>query len=99
MVLTPTVRPAQPGDAAQMLAILNAIIALGGTTGMEAPLPEAELRHWFLDGPPVVAAHVALDGAGAVIGFQARGRGRSAASAPRCSRQRLGPPARRGCGC
>ena len=73
MVLTPTVRPAQPADAAQMVAILNAIISIGGTTGMETPLDLAELRQWFLDGPPVVTAHVALDGAGAVIGFQALG--------------------------
>ncbi|SFI11074.1 GNAT family N-acetyltransferase [Albimonas pacifica] len=61
------VRRATPEDAPAMAAILNALIRIGGTTAYEDPLDAAYLAGKTRD---PAFAHVALDPAGAVIGFQ-----------------------------
>lgn len=72
MVLT--VRPARLDDAAEAVAILNQIIARGGTTAIETPLTLEEMVTWFLvPGPHVWCCHVAMLNT-AMVGFQSVGR-------------------------
>jgi L-amino acid N-acyltransferase YncA len=66
------IRPATPADAPAMTSILNAIIAIGGTTAHESPKTEAAVEEDYITGPDVLAASVAeIDGA--VIGWQSVG--------------------------
>ena len=65
------IRPAEPGDAPQMAALLNAVIAIGGTTAFEDPVTPGDMRAWYVDGPLLACCHVAVDDAGDVAGFQA----------------------------
>jgi len=69
-----TVRRAEISDLTEMQAILNEIIAVGGTTAIETPLPDAEFRNYFVDGDDLFACHVAVDPAGRIAGFQSLGR-------------------------
>ena len=55
------VRPFQPGDEGALTAILNAIIAAGGTTAYETPFTPERLRATHLDGASVLCCHVVLD--------------------------------------
>jgi GNAT superfamily N-acetyltransferase len=56
-----------------MTALLNAIIAIGGTTAHQHPKTEAKVRHDYIDGPSVLTSVVAeVDGR--VIGFQSLDR-------------------------
>lgn len=64
-----TTRPTHAGDAEALVAILNRIIAIGGTTAMETPLTPAEFTEWFIDGPHVVISSCALV-EGQPVGFQ-----------------------------
>lgn len=66
------VRPATPADAPTMTALLNAIIAIGGTTAHQHPKTGAQVRADYIDGPEAVTCVVAEDG-GQVIGFQSVG--------------------------
>src|SRR5690606_22353613 len=66
------VRNAVPGDAPAMAALLNAIIALGGTTAHQHPKTRAQVRADYIDGPEALTCVVAEEG-GQVIGFQAVG--------------------------
>ncbi len=66
------IRRAEPRDADQMAAILNRIIAIGGTTAHETPMSGADVRRHFIDGPDCLTAVVAqLEET--VIGWQAIG--------------------------
>ncbi len=65
-----TVRPAAPGDAPQMAALLAAIIARGGITAIRGPVDGADIAAWMARAPERSSWHVACDAAGAVIGFQ-----------------------------
>ena len=56
-----------------MTAILNRIIAIGGTTAHETPMTEHQLRTNYVDGPDVLSSVVAEVG-GAVVGWQSVGR-------------------------
>lgn len=56
-------------DAAALADILNPIILAGGTTGIEDVLDPPTLAHWFIDGPDVIACHLAEAG-GKPLGFQ-----------------------------
>ncbi len=67
--MTLTVRPAEPSDAVQMAALLNEIIALGGTTAITTPLSPDDMRTKMQAGAPRAAWHVAVDGT-KVLGFQ-----------------------------
>jgi len=66
-------RPAQPEDAAGMTALLNAVIAKGGTTAHEIPMTEADVREYFIDGSDVHSAVIAED-EGQIIGWQSVGQ-------------------------
>ena len=68
--MTVAVRPVVAGDAPELAALLNAIIARGGTTAHEEPLSADELAGLYLTGPEVICCHVALDDDGAALGFQ-----------------------------
>lgn len=66
------IRAATPADAPAMTAILNAIIAIGGTTAHEAPKTESAVTEDYISGPDVLAASIATDD-GRVIGWQSVG--------------------------
>ena len=66
-------RPARPEDAAAMARVLNAVIALGGTTAHEHPKTEAQVREDYVGGADVLSSVVAEVG-GEVIGWQSVGR-------------------------
>jgi L-amino acid N-acyltransferase YncA len=63
------IRPATPEDAAGMAAVLNAVIAIGGTTAHEVPKTVTEVRIGYVNGPDVLSA-VVCEKDGAVIGWQ-----------------------------
>lgn len=63
------VRSATPADATAMTAILNAVIALGGTTAHEHPKSPDQVRQDYIDGPDVLSSVVALTD-GRVVGWQ-----------------------------
>ncbi|AZL57891.1 GNAT family N-acetyltransferase [Tabrizicola piscis] len=63
------IRAATPADARQMADVLNAVIALGGTTAHEHPKTETQVRESYVTGPHVLSSVVAeLDGR--VVGWQ-----------------------------
>lgn len=64
------VRSSTPDDVAGMTALLNAVIAVGGTTAHQVPMTEDRVRHAYVDGPDVLSSVVAIT-AGHVIGWQA----------------------------
>jgi L-amino acid N-acyltransferase YncA len=66
------IRPATPADAPAMTAVLNAIIAIGGTTAHEEQKTEATVLHDYITSPDVLAASIAED-AGRIIGWQSVG--------------------------
>lgn len=64
-----TTRPAQPQDAAAMADLLNAIIAIGGTTAHQRPFDAARMQAHYIDDPQIIATTVAeIDGA--IVGYQ-----------------------------
>lgn len=65
-------RPARPADAPAMTGILNAIIAIGGTTAHEDPRTEPEVCNDYVDGPDVLSS-VVVEVGGEVIGWQSVG--------------------------
>jgi L-amino acid N-acyltransferase YncA len=65
-------RLATPADAAGMTALLNKVIAIGGTTAHQSPMTEAEVREHFIDGSGVHSSVVAED-AGQIVGWQSVG--------------------------
>ena len=67
-----TIRIAVPADAAGMTALLNAVIAAGGTTAHEAPMTTDDVREHFIDGPGVLSSVLAEE-EGRVIGWQSVG--------------------------
>ena len=69
------VRGVEPGDAAELAELLNAVIARGGTTALEKPFDAAGLAMRYLTGPDVHCCVVAQDDAsGRLEGFQTLGR-------------------------
>jgi L-amino acid N-acyltransferase YncA len=68
--MTTTTRPATPADASAMCAILNAIIAIGGTTAYEDPFDPAHMTESYITDPLLIRCTLAeVDGT--VSGFQA----------------------------
>jgi L-amino acid N-acyltransferase YncA len=63
------IRPATPGDAAAMAAILNEIIAIGGTTAHQSPKTPEDMRVDRIDGPDILSGVVAEED-GMLLGFQ-----------------------------
>lgn len=65
------VRATEPADIAALTAIINAIIAIGGTTAYEDPFTEERLATRLLDDPRLICCHTALDPAdGMPAGYQ-----------------------------
>jgi ribosomal protein S18 acetylase RimI-like enzyme len=65
------VRPTEPADISALTAIINAIIAIGGTTAYQDPFTEATLGAHLLDDPRLICCHTALDPAdGLPAGYQ-----------------------------
>ncbi len=64
------IRPFAQGDAPAMRALLNAIIARGGTTAHQTPFSESAFAERVLAEEARLAAFVAVDAAGDVAGFQ-----------------------------
>jgi L-amino acid N-acyltransferase YncA len=65
------VRPVREDDACELAALLNEIIALGGTTALEEPFAADELASAMLTGPDVICCYVAEEPAGGrLVGFQ-----------------------------
>jgi L-amino acid N-acyltransferase YncA len=68
--MTLTTRPAQPADAPVMCAILNAIIAIGGTTAYEDPFTPETMTANYIAAPALIRCTLAeIDGQ--PVGFQA----------------------------
>lgn len=61
-------------DVPAACAILNDIIARGGTTAYETAFDDAGFEEVFITGPKALRCHVVLDEDGAVAGFQWLGR-------------------------
>jgi L-amino acid N-acyltransferase YncA len=65
-------RPATLADVPAMTALLNAIIAIGGTTAHEVPKTAAEVAQDYVTGPDVLSSVVA-EQEGVVLGWQSVG--------------------------
>lgn len=66
------VRRATPADMGPMTAIINDIIAIGGTTAHQSPKNTADVRRDYIDGPEVIASVVVvLDDR--IVGWQSVG--------------------------
>ncbi|NDV02650.1 GNAT family N-acetyltransferase [Pseudoroseicyclus tamaricis] len=64
-----TTRPARPEDAAPLAALLNRIIAKGGTTAHQTPFDPARMtRHYIA--PPLGISCTVAEEEGELIGFQ-----------------------------
>jgi RimJ/RimL family protein N-acetyltransferase len=61
-----TPRRATLDDAAPLAALINRIIAIGGTTAHELPFTPAHFTHHYITGPEVICCHM-VDGP---LGFQ-----------------------------
>lgn len=66
------IREANADDAVQMAEVLNAIIALGGTTAHEAPKSARHVLDDYVDGPNVLSSVIAEEG-DQVVGWQSVG--------------------------
>jgi L-amino acid N-acyltransferase YncA len=66
------IRAALPADADGMAAVLNAVIARGGTTAHETPKAPDDVRRDYIDGPDVLSSIVA-EIEGKVLGWQSVG--------------------------
>lgn len=64
-----TLRPARAEDAAEMAALLNEIIAIGGTTAHEDALDEAGMIERYISAPSLISCTVAEEEA-VILGFQ-----------------------------
>ena len=63
------VRAAGPGDAPAMATLINAIIAIGGTTAHRTPFDAEGIVAKFIAPPLLISCFVACDGA-EILGFQ-----------------------------
>jgi len=69
------IRDAAHSDATELVELLNAVIAEGGTTALEDPFTPERLAQSYLVGPTVLCCFVAIDKeTGRLEGFQTLGR-------------------------
>lgn len=64
-----TLRPATPEDAAAMAALLNEIIAIGGTTAHEDPFDHQKMIDAYVSAPNLVCCTIA-EQSGLILDFQ-----------------------------
>ena len=57
-----------------MAALLNEIIAIGGTTAFEDPLTQEDMLAWYIESERLYCCHVAVDDANKISGFQSLDR-------------------------
>ncbi len=69
-----TTRAATPDDAAALAALLNAIIAIGGTTALETPFSADAFTETFITGAKCLSCIVAVAPDGSLAGFQVLAR-------------------------
>ncbi|MDU8927941.1 GNAT family N-acetyltransferase [Alisedimentitalea sp. MJ-SS2] len=67
------IRRATPADSRAMADLLNAIIALGGTTAKTTPVTGDILSEWMTQDGSAGAWHLAEDDTGMLLGFQSIG--------------------------
>ena len=67
--MNPTTRPATAKDATTMAALLNEIIAIGGTTAYEEPFNSKSMDHQYVSARNLIACTVA-EKDGDLLGFQ-----------------------------
>ncbi len=65
-----TIRKAHINDAPEMAALLNEIIAIGGTTAFEDPVSVPQISDWYIQSHMLFCCHVAVDDDGKIAGFQ-----------------------------
>ena len=65
----PSVRPARQADAAAMADLINAIIAIGGTTAYEDAFDAVSMDAAYISLPELVSCFVA-EADGGIVGFQ-----------------------------
>ena len=63
------IRPCVRGDAPELTALLNEVVAQTGTSALEEPLDEVTFADWFIDGPLMLISLLA-ENAGKASGFQ-----------------------------
>lgn len=67
--MAPSIRPARRDDAGAMCAILNPLIAAGGSTAHRRPFDTARMRQHYL-APDELVSCVVAERDGDVVGFQ-----------------------------
>jgi L-amino acid N-acyltransferase YncA len=67
--MTLSTRRATPDDAAAMAALINEIIAIGGTTAYEDPFTPESMDHEFIS-PPYKLSCTLVEDEGRLLGFQ-----------------------------
>ncbi|GAB3758561.1 GNAT family N-acetyltransferase [Microlunatus parietis] len=65
------IRPAKLDDAEPLSAVLNAVIAEGDKTAIDAPLSGSEFAEWFITGSHCISCVAAAGEDGRFLGFQA----------------------------
>ena len=68
------VRDVDVDDAPELAALLNTIIAQGGTTALHTPYSAEQLNQAYLTGPKVICCFIAVGDDGRIEGFQTLGR-------------------------
>lgn len=68
-MLNTRVRAAVSGDAPQMVTLLNAVIAAGGSTAHETQFDDEKMRAQYIAPPTLISCHVAITN-GRLSGFQ-----------------------------
>ena len=67
--MTLNTRPADPGDAPAMTALLNAVIAAGGTTAHQRPFDADRMLHHYI-APASLISCIVAERDGQIVGFQ-----------------------------
>jgi len=65
-----TIRPVVASDAGELSALLNEIVAKGGTTARERPIRTAEFLSDVVESPNLICCFTAQDGDGKLVGYQ-----------------------------
>jgi len=68
-----TILPARLEDARELAALINGVIAQGGTTAHEVPFTAESFAKYFLGGPDFISCFKAVDESGTALGFQTMG--------------------------
>lgn len=61
-------------DAPELAALINGVIAQGGTTAHEMPFTAENFARYFLGGPDFISCFKAMDQDNVALGFQTLGR-------------------------